>query len=165
MNNNQDLNNNQAPNLNNIPVIPPTQTPQAGQPMVNNTQNITPPTNNTQTQNKFINVQPSAPSIQTENAINALNIGYDDNKIKSEPQNYNDTSINDLNIDGQYNRMEKMPDYVRDPEIQENIHPTKKDTVTITKEMKTVLIIVGVMLAFIIIMPFLFDLVSKIRFH
>ena len=61
--------------------------------------------------------------------------------------------------------MEKVPDYVRDPEVQENIHPTKKDTVTITKEMKTVLIIVGVMLAFIIIMPFLFDLVSKIRFH
>ena len=62
--------------------------------------------------------------------------------------------------------MEKAPDYVNSPEVKENINPTKKNTITITKELKTVIIIVGVMLAFvIIIMPLLFDLINKIRFH
>ena len=113
--------------------------------------------------------QNTAPIIQNDNnTINALNIGDNNNQtqVSLEPQNYNETSITDLNVDGVYNHMEKAPDYVNSPEVKENINPTKKNTITITKELKTVIIIVGVMLAFvIIIMPLLFDLINKIRFH
>ena len=196
MNNNQDLNNVTPTNINSIPVIPPTQTPvsapmpaqpveQIQQPVGNN-QNPIPPVNNiipdennnlseipnvSTQQNSVVNnvTQNTTPIIQNDNnAINALNIGDNNNQtqVSLEPQNYNETSINDLNVDGGYNHMEKAPDYVNSPEVKENINPTKKNTITITKELKTVIIIVGVMLAFvIIIMPLLFDLINKIRFH
>lgn len=159
------------------------------QPVVNN-QNPIPPANNIipngnnnlseipnasiQPNSAVNNVMPNqvsqntAPIIKNDNnAINALNIGDNNqNQVTSEPQNYNETSITDLNVDGVYNHMEKAPDYVNSPEVRENINPTKKNTITITKELKTVIIIVGVMLAFvIIIMPLLFDLINKIRFH
>ena len=196
MNNNQDLNNTTPMNINSIPVIPPTQTPVSApmpvqpvvqmqqQPVVNN-QNSIPPVNNiipdennnlseipnvSTQQNSVVNnvTQNTTPIIQNDNnAINALNIGDNNqNQVTPEPQNYNETSITDLNVDGVYNHMEKAPDYVNSPEVKENINPTKKNTITITKELKTVIIIVGVMLAFvIIIMPLLFDLINKIRFH
>lgn len=196
MNNNQDLNNVTPTNINSIPVIPPTQTPVSApmpvqpvvqmqqQPVVNN-QNSIPPVNNiipdennnlseipnvSTQQNSVVNnvTQNTTPIIQNDNnAINALNIGDNNqNQVTPEPQNYNETSITDLNVDGVYNHMEKAPDYVNSPEVKENINPTKKNTITITKELKTVIIIVGVMLAFvIIIMPLLFDLINKIRFH
>lgn len=166
-----------------MPVQPVVQMQQ--QPVVNN-QNQIPPVNNiipnennnlsemqniSAQQNSVVNnaIQNTAPIIQNDNnAINALNIGDNNNQtqVSLEPQNYNETSINDLNVDGGYNHMEKAPDYVNSPEVKENINPTKKNTITITKELKTVIIIVGVMLAFvIIIMPLLFDLINKIRFH
>ena len=166
-----------------MPVQPVVQMQQ--QPVVNN-QNSIPPVNNiipdennnlseipnvSTQQNSVVNnvTQNTTPIIQNDNnAINALNIGDNNNQtqVSLEPQNYNETSINDLNVDGGYNHMEKAPDYVNSPEVKENINPTKKNTITITKELKTVIIIVGVMLAFvIIIMPLLFDLINKIRFH
>ena len=166
MNNNQGLNNVSPMNINSIPVVPPAQPQIQPQPVVNPQVNNTTPVQNS----AVVSKNPTGtPSVQENYAINALNIGDNNNQNQVQPQpeqqKYNETSITDLNVDGQYNRMEKIPDYVNSPEVQENIHPTKKNTVTITKEMKTVLIIVGVMLAFILIMPVLFDLLNKIRFH
>ena len=79
----------------------------------------------------------------------------------------NNTYINDLNVDGSYNRIEKMepPSYVNDPQVRENMDSNKKNTVTITKELKTVIIMALVMLVFIFIMPVIFDLIRNIRFN
>ena len=161
MNNNQDLNNTNPTNLNTIPVQPPVPPQAIPQQTVESNQNKIPPVNN------IIPTPDDSPNIQNENVISAMNIGDSNSQtqVPLEQQNYNETSITDLNVDGQYNRMEKIPDYVNSPEVRENINPTKKNTITITKEMKTVLIIVGIMLIFIMFMPFLFDLVNKIRFH
>ena len=108
MNNNQDLNNTTPMNINSIPVIPPTQTPvsapmpaqpvvQMQQPVGNN-QNPIPPANNiipngnnnlseipnvSNQPNSVVNnaIQNTAPIIQNgNNAINALNIGDNNNK-------------------------------------------------------------------------------------
>lgn len=168
MNNNQDFSNTQTPNVNSIPVIPPVPMQPVNTNTAENNQNINPLVENVpqveENTNKFINVPTNMQNSQ--NIINELNIGDNtSNQTPQEAQNYNETSIADLNVDGKYNRMEKAPEYVNSPEVRENINPTKKNTVTITKELKTVLIITGIILVFIIIMPVLFELLSKIRFH
>ena len=78
---------------------------------------------------------------------------------------HNDTSLADLNVEGTYNNMNNPPDYTTDPKVMANIHPEKKNTITIGKEVKTFFIIAMVLLVFILLMPILFDLFNKIRFH
>ena len=57
------------------------------------------------------------------------------------------------------------PDYVNDKQVKDNMEAPKKNTVTVSKELKTVIVIAAILLIFIIVMPFLFDLISNIRFH
>ncbi len=78
---------------------------------------------------------------------------------------YNETLLTDLNVEGTYNNMDNPPDYTTDPKVMANIHPEKKNTITIGKELKTFFIIALVLLVFIFLMPILADLVNKIRFH
>ena len=81
--------------------------------------------------------------------------------------NEQEAYINNLNVDGAYNRMEKseVPEYINDPQVRENMDPHKKNTVPITKELKTVIIIAIVLLVFIFIMPEVFDWISNLRFN
>ncbi len=81
--------------------------------------------------------------------------------------NYNETMLNDLNVDGAYNNMQaKEPvDYMNDPQVQANLNKAPKKTVPISKELKTIFILVLILFAFTFIMPMLADLVNKIRFH
>ena len=101
---------------------------------------------------------PEIPEIQNFDNANINN----DNFINNE---YNETSLSDLNVEGTYNNMNAAPDYISDPQVMANIHPEKKNTITITKEIKTFIVIALVLLVFILIMPYLFDLFNKIRFH
>ena len=77
----------------------------------------------------------------------------------------NETSLNDLNVDGKYNKLDKSP-YSDEEKVRDNIDNRQKHNIKITldHEKKVFLIIVAVMLVFIIIMPFIFDLIENIRF-
>ena len=83
----------------------------------------------------------------------------------AEPSSYGESAIEGLNVKGNYNQLEKEPDYVNDPQVRENMNPTKKNTVTISKELKTVIIIAIVLLVFIFVIPTIFELINKARFN
>ena len=138
MNNNQGLNN--TPNFQgNIPVTPP----------------VAPN-----------NVVPNPSSVVTPNPAPAVT--PNPMPVTEAPmpnQTYNETSINDLNVDGAYNKMNVAPDYVNDKQIKDNIESHKKNTVPVSKELKTVIIIALILLVFIIIMPMIFDFLNNLRFH
>ncbi len=108
---------------------------------------------------------------QPVNQNNNNIVGFNDNNqnggqfFNQNNQVYNETSINDLNVDGAYNRMNIAPEYVNEKQVRENMEVPKKNTVPISKELKTVFIIALILLAFIIVMPMLFDLISNLRFH
>ena len=82
-------------------------------------------------------------------------------------QNNLNNSLSDMNVDGAYNNMNVAPDYVNDPKVMEVLHPDekKKNTIKINNEMKTFILIALVLLVFIFLMPLLFDLFNKVRFH
>ena len=141
-------------------------------------------TNNNQNNNRFINNVSNVNSTNldlsnnNQNQTPTNNMNAEDAKLKAqvvkEKENqfikkqsrYNETSLNDLNVDGKYNKLEKSP-YSDDENVRENIKNHEKKTVNITvgQEMKLFLVIAGIMLIFIIIMPFIFDLIENIRFH
>lgn len=151
MNNNQGMNPNQNVNAPVTPEVPAGVPPQNQQAQILNQVNNAMPNNNqavNQNSDSFFN-----PANQVNTGVNL------DNEV------YNDTSINDLNVDGAYNKINVAPDYVNDQKVRENMDTSKKNTVPVSKELKTVIIIAVILLIFIIVMPFLFDLVSNIRFH
>lgn len=149
---------------------------QSGNRFINNTQTVNSTNldfNNNNIQNTNIN-QPPVPDANPS-PIDTMNV-EDSTKPKpvteqNENQNvsnisYNETSINDLNVEGNYNKLEAST-YSNDPVVRENIENHNKKTVkiTVSGEMKFIIIICVVILIFIIIMPFIFDLVENIRFH
>lgn len=74
------------------------------------------------------------------------------------------TYLNDMNVNGAYNKME-APIYVNDQKVVENMQGPKKNTITITKELKTIIIISLILLVFIFVMPNIFDLINNFRFR
>lgn len=97
------------------------------------------------------------------NPVNNYTLGAVNNP---EPQNTsnNDPSLNSLNIDGTYNKMQK-PDYADDQQIKANMEQQKNKTITVTKELKTVIIISLILLLVIIFMPNLFDIINNIIYR
>ncbi len=138
-----------------------------------------PNTQNQYNQNQFVNTQYQTPTYQnqvnpyqTPNNLGQLNNNPIPNQIPNNqnaseqvtnnvaPQPNNITSpsdvnnnnlINELNVAGSYNNIEKQ-----DITPTENKPKTKK-TVTINKELKTLMIIVAILLVFISFMPIVFD--------
>ena len=178
MNNNNNFNNNQVPNI--IPPEPPAMNVEnseiVNQNVINNNQEQI-----NQVSNLVIDPAGSTPYVNAvdnaSNNINTPNLNYQqptnidlnsqmiNNAETNKPvENQNNNMINNLNIDGTYNGIQ-APDYVNEPIVRENIERKKKNTITITKELKTVIIIALVLLVFIIIMPMFFDLLNNIRFH
>ena len=168
MDNNQNVNNNWQPNLNSATVIP------NGQPnsQVNNMNNI--PVNNG-------NTIPTSPTItpiqenqqpvsnndfiaQSETFANLDQSGAFIQNATTNEQLDNQTYLNDMNVSGTYNKME-APSYASDPKVAENINNHKKNTIPVTKELKTIIIISLLLLVFIIIMPIIFDLINNVRFR
>ena len=103
-------------------------------------------------QGQILNQVNTAMANQTEQVVNV-------------PPTNSETPINNMNIDGAYNRINVAPDYVNEAQVKENIENAKKNTVPVSKELKTVIIIAAILFIFILVMPFLFDLISNIRFH
>ena len=145
MNNNQDLNNLTNPN----PVPNPTQD-------LNNLTNPNVVVNPTQV------VPPEAPAPQP---VNPQPTEPAPAPQPAAPQNQApNAGLNSMNVDGTYNRLE-APSYVNDPQIKENVKQGQKKTVTVSKELKTVIVIAIILLIFIIVLPMLFDIVGKISYQ
>ena len=169
--------------------------PNVNNSFINNVPNNNPVPNNNLgsvdvTQNQP-NTQNSVPASAPQNNVVTLgtvsnvtyadtigNIDYgtppvDPNTVESQPSNpenfinndYNETSISDLNVEGTYNNMNVPPDYTTDSKVMANLHPEKKNTITIDKELKTFFLIAIVLLLFIFVLPNLLDVINKIRFH
>ena len=169
MDNNQNSNNASIPNplVNSILV-----NNNMGQ--VNNNQVVSPqPVNN-------MMVQPTPVSPSTVNVPNNNQVEAAPTRVAEEPtqgisitpeqMQANDSAnhLNDMNVNGAYNHMESAPSYVNDAEVKNNIdvmQGKKKVTVTITKELKTVIIIAAILFVFIIFMPYVFDLINKIKYR
>jgi len=138
--------------------------------------NNTNPNNNPQNQilNNPNTMNPNIQGINNQN--NTLNI--EDEKLKSQlfkehtnqfinnESIHNETSLTDLNVDGTYNKLENNT-YPNNIQVSENINnqKNKKATIKITKEMKTFIIIVIIMLIFIFIMPTVFDFIQNIKYN
>lgn len=143
--------------------------------------------NNENNNNRFINNMPgvnstnldlnnNVPSNENPSPIDAMNV--EDAKLKAqvvkEEENQfinknnirNETSLHDLNVDGKYNKLDKSP-YSDEEKVRDNIDNRQKHNIKISldQEKKVFLLIVAVMLVFIIIMPFIFDLIENIRFN
>lgn len=165
MNNNQNING--VNSNNNIPVSSPV--PQ--NPINQNASNVQSNSINNQSSNQFINTNAFQPNVISQNGmpLPTNNQEVSQNVVSNQQvqhmQTYNESSINDLNVDGSYNRLNVPPEYVNDVKVKENIEAPKKNTVPISKELKTVIVIALILLVFILIMPFLFDLISNLRFH
>jgi len=143
--------------------------------------------NNKENNNRFINnvTNLNSTSLDLSNATTSSSeitspiekMNVEDEKLKAQvvkkQQNQfinknnirNETSLHDLNVDGKYNKLDKSP-YSDEEKVRDNIDNRLKHNIKITldHEKKVFLIIVGVMLLFIIIMPFIFDLIENIRF-
>ena len=162
MNNQVNVNNNGNMNpqpVNNIPPQTPPEMPvnnQMPNPQPVNSQPVNPQVVNNQTPEMPVNNQP----IDDNRFIN-----QETNSIPNQNvSNQNENALNNLNVQGNYNNLQ-APEYVNDQKVIENIQGQTKKTVPITKELKTVIVIALVLLAFIIFMPMIFDFLNNIRFH
>ena len=73
-----------------------------------------------------------------------------------------------MNVDGAYNHMDVPPKYVNDQQITNNVQLAtgqKKVTVPVSKELKTVIIIALILLAFIFVLPMLGDMLTNLKFR
>lgn len=78
---------------------------------------------------------------------------------------FNETSINDLNINNGENDFNRI-DYSRDPMVMQNIEEMRKPekmTITITKELKFIIIVALILFVFIFVMPYIFDFFRDIN--
>ena len=146
-------------------------------PIENNNSPIDIPTNNQNqpginvqpTPNNFINPnniqQNNNPTFSETLESEGIHLGNNSKFISNEAQ-FNETTINDLNVDGTYNNM-GTPDYSQDPKVKENlekINSGKKTTVQLPADSKTFIIIAIVLLIFILVMPYIFDLIRNIKY-
>lgn len=154
MNNNNYNNNSNTQIPNSLPNL------QQGIPNQNNINNNMQPLMPNQSN---LNMQSNDQNL-VNNSIGGINnqsnqyINYDISNAR------NETSINDLNVVSDYNQMGR-PEYTNDPKVMENINQQKKNTIPVSKELKTVIIIALILLVFIIIIPMVFDFVNDIRFN
>lgn len=92
-----------------------------------------------------------------------VNVEIPENKFIDTDKKFNETSISDLNIDDSYNKMSSI-DYRNDPQVIANLQENKKkNTVKISKELQTFFLIAMILLVFIFIMPYIFDLMRDIQ--
>ena len=62
-------------------------------------------------------------------------------------------------------RVNVAPSYVNDEKVQDNIANTKKNTVTINKELKTVIIIAIILFIFIMFLPTISDFIGRFTYQ
>lgn len=123
--------------------------------------------------NQIPNVLPTMPQmtpnnnqvpLQNQNNSDTNLINNQNNRFINFDNNQNEQSLDNLNVDGSYNQLETSK-YSNDPKVIQNINETKKNTVPVSKELKTVIIIALFLLLFIIVMPMIFEFINDIRFN
>jgi len=137
---------------------------------ISTNQSINQPVNiNSVTTNIITNIKPqNSNNMNQPNTVSPKEIKHDgyslvNDEIKLESTNeFINTEINEnnriekLNINEEFNSMSNK--YLNDTTVQKNIETAKKkNTITITSEMKVFLIIFIVLLLFIFVMPTIFD--------
>ena len=178
MNNNQNLPNNEPlNNLNSLPTHPnlyPNNNAIINNQNMNIQQNTTPePTKS------FIkkDIDPMSTNLNFNNQNSQMSLiekmqqKINNNTPKTnvtEGVNNNQVKESNLNTNNQSNGINNEPSYINDPQIKENVQAHlsgKKNTITITAELKTFIILALVMLVFIFVMPTLFDIISNIKYR
>lgn len=175
------INSNPMPNPINTPINVVSQAVNTPTPTINVNPNLKTPSNLTTNSNPFAsedtyveqrkkelsdnNFDSSAPKNGFVDVLKegGVDIEVPKNKFISDEGNFNETSINDLNIDGEYNKLSNT-EYSNDPKVIANINDQKKkNTVKISKEFSTFLLICAILLIFIFIMPYIFDFIRNIQ--
>ena len=109
--------------------------------------------------------KPSEEPAQTEQQSHSTG----NNQFINVNNGYSETVLNDLNVDDSYNQIQKEytnpEEYINDPKVQANIHPEQANKITVTQELKTVLMLVAVLLVFIFVMPYVVDFFRGIIYH
>ena len=135
----------------------------------NNIPNMVPPIPNQNEQNNNFNQVPN----QSFNNVTGMNnqqvepnnMNYQQQNAYINPNiNQNNTMINDLNVEGSYNQLENIP-YANEQRVIQNINGNKKKTVTISKELRTVIILALILLLVILFMPNISEFINDFRFN
>ena len=135
----------------------------------NNIPNMVPPIPNQNEQNNNFNQVPN----QNFNNVTGMNnqqvepnnMNYQQQNAYINPNiNQNNTMINDLNVEGSYNQLENIP-YANEERVIQNINGNKKKTVTISKELRTVIILALILLLVILFMPNISEFINDFRFN
>lgn len=122
-----------------------------------------PPTPIENNPNNFINPNNQINNPNFSETLQSDGINLENNSKFINNSQFNETTINDLNVDGAYNNM-NAPDYIQDPKVMENLNKVKKTTVQLPADSKTFIIIAIVLFIFILIMPYIFDLIRNIKY-
>ncbi len=125
----------------------------------NNIPNMVPPIPNQNEQNNNFNQVPN----QNFNNVTGMN-NQQQNAYINPNINQNNTMINDLNVEGSYNQLENIP-YANEERVIQNINENKKKTVTISKELRTVIILALILLLVILFMPNISEFINDFRFN
>ena len=122
--------------------------------------------------NNIPNMVPPIPNQNFNNVTGMNNQQVDPNNMNNQQQNayinpninQNNTMINDLNVEGSYNQLENIP-YANEERVIQNINENKKKTVTISKELRTVIILALILLLVILFMPNISEFINDFRFN
>ena len=76
--------------------------------------------------------------------------------------NPNNVGLDNMNVAGAYNNMEAATPGIINNDINQEFAPKKKNTITITKELKLIFILVAILFIFIMIMPYISNIIDGI---
>ena len=147
--------------------------------VIPNTNPSEPPQNlnngNNQTQNRFINNQFNINNDSLNNPNTGFNNEFEEenpmlklnqNRFINTNEELKTSTLESMNVNGEYNNMPKI-DYSTDPKVRQNIENINKygakNTIKIGSEGKVFLVIVAILLAFIIVMPTIYDAIRNAR--
>ena len=135
----------------------------------NNLPNMVPPIPNQNQENNNLNQLPnqdlnSFPGVNYPQAQNNNMVNNGQNTFINYNANPSENKINDLIVEGSYNKLESIP-YANDARVIQNIEETKKKTVTISKELKTVIVLAIILFLVILFMPNISEFINGLRFN
>lgn len=134
--------------------------------MNNNLPNMVPPLPDQNQQNNNINqnnqgfINTSNHQVETTNVVNPQQNTFINYNVEQ-----NENVINDLNVEGSYNQLSNDTPYANDAKVIQNIEESKKKTVPISKELRTVIILALILLLAILFMPNISDFISGIMYN
>lgn len=137
-------------------------------------QNNIPPQNNNAVNNQVVPANPTNVAPTTKSA--PVTIGPVTNNVtyaetlgnindQSNVNTNNNVGLDNMNVAGAYNNMEAATPGIINDEANQEFAPKKKNTITITKELKFIFLLVVILFIFIMIMPYIPDFIDGIVNH